>query len=96
MTFRLTSAAETDLIQIYLFGRERFGFQQAEAYYADLKYTFGLLADYPGMGRLRKELNPPMHTHPFRSHLIFYQVEVEELLIVRIRHASEGWSDFDL
>lgn len=96
MTYRLTSAAEMDLIQLYLFGRDRFGFQQAESYYADLNYTFGLLADYPGMGRLRKELSPPMHTLPFRSHVIFYQVEGEGLLIVRVRHASEDWNEFDL
>ncbi|BEV10412.1 type II toxin-antitoxin system RelE/ParE family toxin [Asticcacaulis sp. DW145] len=96
MTFRLTSAAETDLIQLYLFGRERFGFQQAEAYYDDLNRAFGLLAEYPAMGRLRKELNPPMHTHPFRSHIIFYQVEAQGLLIVRVRHASEDWNEFDL
>jgi toxin ParE1/3/4 len=29
--------------------------------------------------------------HPHKSHLVFYQLEDQGILIIRIRHAHENW-----
>lgn len=68
-----------------------FGVAQAQAYHDALYNTFDLIARNPGMGRERTELNPPIRVHPFRSHIILYNIEDEDILIVRVRHAHEDW-----
>ncbi len=47
--FVLTKRAEADLYDLALFGLERFGERQVEAYLAELDRVFGLLADHPRM-----------------------------------------------
>jgi plasmid stabilization system protein ParE len=49
--YRLTDRARADLIDIYDFTENRFGAYQADAYYAGLIRTFGLLADFPRIGQ---------------------------------------------
>jgi ParE toxin of type II toxin-antitoxin system, parDE len=44
--YRLTDRARADLVDIYDFTEDKFGAYQAEAYYAGLIRTFGLLADF--------------------------------------------------
>jgi toxin ParE1/3/4 len=45
--FRLTDRARADLIETYDFTERKFGAYQADAYYAGLIRSFGLLADFP-------------------------------------------------
>lgn len=91
MNIRLTQAAEQDIRSIAEIGIEMFGVTQAQAYHDALYNTFDLLARNPGMGRERTELTPPIRVHPFRSHIILYNIEDEDILIVRVRHAHEDW-----
>ncbi|ESQ80649.1 type II toxin-antitoxin system RelE/ParE family toxin [Asticcacaulis sp. YBE204] len=93
MTFRLSAAAENDLTDIYLFGRKVFGLRQTEAYYDSLIRTFDLLSEFPTLGRIRYEVESPAYMHPFKSHLIFYLRDDNGITILRIRHASENWSE---
>ncbi|NVO54198.1 type II toxin-antitoxin system RelE/ParE family toxin [Rhodobacteraceae bacterium B1Z28] len=39
------------------------------------------------MGRKRGELTPPIRVHPVRSHITLYQIEDQNILIVRVPHA---------
>ena len=45
--YRLTDRARADLIDIYDFTESKFGAYQADAYYAGLIRSCGLLADFP-------------------------------------------------
>jgi toxin ParE1/3/4 len=49
--YRLTDRARVDLIDIYDFTESKFGAYQADAYYAGLIRSLGLLADFPLMVR---------------------------------------------
>lgn len=91
MNICLTQAAEQDIRSLAEIGIEMFGVDQAQAYHNALFNTFDLLADNPRMGRERTELTPPIRVHPFRSHVVLYQIEDEDILIVRVRHAHEDW-----
>ncbi|WP_234680608.1 type II toxin-antitoxin system RelE/ParE family toxin [Bradyrhizobium monzae] len=44
--YRLSERTRADLIDIYDFTESRFGKYQAEAYYAGLIRSFGLIADF--------------------------------------------------
>jgi plasmid stabilization system protein ParE len=54
--YRISDRARADLIDIYDFTESRFGAYQADAYYAGLVRSFGLLADFPLIGQNVDEL----------------------------------------
>lgn len=92
MAFKLTNAAESDLISIYLAGAETFGNAQADAYHAELGRLFEALADNPRMARERTEFKPPVRIHPHKAHVIIYTIDAgNDVLIIRIRHGREDW-----
>ena len=91
MSYRLTQAAEDDLVNIYLDSIRLFGRAQAEHYYAGLHATFDFLGQNPNAARERRQIQPSARMHPHKSHLVFYQLEDQGILIIRIRHAHENW-----
>lgn len=91
MPYRLSSKAQDDLVAIYIEGAREFGIAQADAYHSALEGVFTLLGDYPEMARLREEIAPPVRIHPFKSHIVVYEVEGGEVTILRVRHARENW-----
>lgn len=92
MGYRLTRAAERDIGAIAEAGIETFGVSQARDYHNALFGVFELLSSNPRMGRERTELAPPVRVHPFRSHIILYRLEGDDVLIIRVRHAHEDWT----
>ena len=94
MNYRLTRAAENDIIRIYVDGARLFGEAQAERYHQELESVFELLAANPRMARERHEIAPPVRVHPFKAHLVVYVIEDSGgILIVRVRHGHEDWAD---
>lgn len=94
MGFRLSLAAEEDIIGIAEQGVRLFGAVQARQYHDELFAIFDLIAASPRMARERLELSPPMRIHPFKAHLVVYRIEVDgDVFIVRVRHAHEDWAN---
>ncbi|MBL39273.1 MAG: plasmid stabilization protein ParE [Xanthomonadales bacterium] len=94
MAYRLTRRAAEDIEEIYSFGAEQFGVDQADAYHTLLERTFEFLANNPLAARKRLELAPPIRIHAVQSHLVIYRVEDNgEILIVRVRHGHEDWAE---
>ena len=94
MSYRLTSEAEDDIIAIAKMGVRLFGERQANRYNEDLFALFDLISANPRMARARDEVSPPVRIFPFKAHLIVYLVdENDDVLIVRLRHVHENWSD---
>ncbi len=91
MKWRISESADRDVGNIYLQGIERFGLAQADRYFDDFHAAFDRLATYPTLGRLRHEVSPAVRMLPFRAHLIFYDIEDDGILIVRVRHGFEDW-----
>ena len=92
MTWRLSAAAEEDLIGIWLDGFERHGPAQADRYQDGLEATFELLGHFPELARERAELTPPLRVHPFGVHMILYLVRSDgSVFVVRVRHEREDW-----
>ncbi len=93
MAFRLSLKAEDDLVDIYLTGVRTFGQVKADRYYLDLQDTCDFLSRFPQAARERTEIEPPVRIHPHKAHVIVYVVLNDDVLILRIRHGSEDWSD---
>ncbi len=95
MPFRFARRASDDLINIYVEGAKMFGVNQAERYRAGLDRTFAFLAEFPLAARERIELRQKPRVHRYESHLIFYRVESDGILILRVRHGREDWLSGD-
>lgn len=92
MNYRLSAAADDDLLTILIEGVERFGTHHAQAYRNSLERTFVLLGDNPRIARLRMEVVPPVRAFPHPPFLIIYDIEEDgTVLIQRIRHGRSDW-----
>lgn len=88
-SFRLSVRARGQLIDIYDFTEAKFGAYQAEAYFAGLERTFGLLADFPRIGQSVDELVVGFRRFRFQSHYIFYTEEAAYILIRAVIHCGQ-------
>jgi toxin ParE1/3/4 len=88
--YRLSLRVRDDLLNIYAESEAIFGRYQADAYYAGLERTFGLLADFPGIGISPDELVPGYRRFRFQSHYIFLTAEVEHVLIRALIHVRQN------
>jgi toxin ParE1/3/4 len=83
---RLSSAAETELEAIDAYSFEQFGDEVAASYMHGFDELFDLLRRYPLAGKDTCELGKGIRSLTHRSHRIFYQVNKDQILIVRILH----------
>jgi toxin ParE1/3/4 len=88
--YRLSLRARADLLDIYAFSEAMFGRYQAEAYHAGFERTFGLLADFPGIGASVDELVAGYRRFRFQSHYIFYTEEPDHVLIRALIHVRQN------
>ncbi len=78
------------MLDIYAFTEANFGAYHAEAYFAGLERTFGLLADFPGIGVNAEEILPRLRRFRFQSHFIFYSDESDHVFIRALIHVRLG------
>ena len=84
--------AETDLEKAWCDTFERWGVAQADAY-VDLLYDrMRLLFEQPYLGRVCDELRRGYRRILTGSHIVFYRVDGETIVIVRVLHEK---MDFD-
>lgn len=88
LSYKISVAAAADLDLIGEFGIRNFGLDQALRYHRGLEQRFELLARHPGSGASSAELRPGLFKYQFEAHMIFYTVESDHVLIVRIIRAS--------
>lgn len=82
--YRLTKEADKDLVDIYEYGIFNFGLKKAQTYLLGLHQCFQSLADVPSVGRSADELASKLRRFEYQSHVVFYQVECDGVLIVRV------------
>lgn len=92
MAYSLSAEASEDFRRIYLTGIRDFGVDQSEDYIEGLEKVLEFLADFPRAARERMEIVPPVRAHPYKSHLIVYEIVADDVLIIRIRSGREDWS----
>ena len=79
--------AKTDLVEIWDYIAED-SEARADAFVAKIHEKFLVLADRPGIGRLRDELEKDIRSLPVGRYVIFYRPLAEGIEIVRVLHGS--------
>lgn len=83
---KLSTKAQNDLEDIWLYGFESFGLAQADAYAKELDAFFELLKTNKGLFPIYKEFGADIRIAPFNQHLVIYQEYDSTLNIIRVLH----------
>lgn len=86
--FNLTKNAERDLINILIYGIENFGASKANEYHVKMINCFELIASNQEIGRRADFIDSNIRRHEFISHIIFYEIVENSILILAIIHKS--------
>ena len=96
MPYRLSSLAEQDLDEIWLYVAEDASPSTADRLIDDIIDRFNLLAEQPRMGRLRQEFGEGVRSFTVENHVIYYRHE-SEVLIARVLHGrrdqAAAWAE---
>ena len=85
----LSSAARADLVEIDDFGEEQYGREIADVYAFGFEEAFDRLASFPNSGQAYPELGRGIRCIVHRKHRVFYTVNDDLVLIVRIIHHAQ-------
>lgn len=83
---RFSPKSRTDLAEIDEYGAEAFGDEVAAKYSRGFDEAFELLARHPQIGSERQRLGAHVRTLSYKRHRIFFEVDGEVVLILRIFH----------
>jgi toxin ParE1/3/4 len=89
MTFRYSPLAESDLDDISAWSLKRFGFDQTEAYLLGIEQACVEIARIPLRARLHRGRRQGVRRVEHGSHVIFYSVEEDYVVIGRILHKHQ-------
>ncbi len=87
----LSKLAARDLEDIYLYGDIHFGRRQADTYAAKLTSCIETICAHPEIGRIDKRSNPAVRRIECGSHVIFYDVYSDHIVIVRVLHNAADY-----
>lgn len=82
--YKLSKAADADIEQIFTFGIDNFGVEQATTYHLHLKARLQKVADTPLIYQEVAHIMPGVRRSPFGSHSIYYRITNDSIFIIRI------------
>ena len=85
---QFSQQASHDIDEIYLYGLINFGEEQVDLYVSKMKNFLEMMRSNPEIGRLDTRVNPAIRRFDFESHVIFYDISDNDIIIVRILHGS--------
>ncbi len=88
MRLELSRRAQADLDEIRDYTVAEFGAERAVAYLGAVESAFRRIVDYPDLGAVHPTVRPATRSLGCQQHRIFYQVESDTILIVRILHKA--------
>lgn len=85
-TLEYTDSAEADLAGIVQDTIDRWGADQANRYIDGLERLTSRLAEHPAIGTPCEDLDGMPQAFPYQSHTLYYLVEPERLVVLRVLH----------
>ncbi len=82
--YKLSNESKLDIADIYEYGIEKFGLNQAQDYLTGLHDLFQTLADNTNIGRDASEFYPSLKRFVYRSHMVFCLQTESGVFIVRM------------
>ncbi len=92
--YELTKAADEDFENIFDFGIDTFGLDQALKYQNSMKQRFGELAEQPKLYPAVDDIRRGYRRSVFGSHSIYYRIEGQGIVIVPILGQQEPGNAF--
>jgi toxin ParE1/3/4 len=86
--YRLSVAAAADIEDIFEYGILIFGLTQARSYLQAMEKHFAILAENYAIGREAYDLTNGLRRFNYGSHIIFYLIVDNGILVVRVLHQS--------
>lgn len=83
---RTAPAARQDIRDIRTFSRTTFGVHATAEYLGGLRAIFDLLEARPMVGGVEQDLGINVRSFGYRSHRIYYRLEGNDLLVIRVLH----------
>lgn len=80
--------AEQDLAEIYTYTLEEWGIQQADRYQDELFKGMQTILNNPLIGKTYQHPELPYRMFHINRHLIFYRIQENNCLVVRVLHDS--------
>ncbi len=90
--YRISTKADSDLLDIARFTIKKYGIEQARTYKDGLYTCFNTLSEKPDLGRNASQYAPHLKRFLFQSHTIFFRPEEKGIAIIRVLHQK---MDFD-
>lgn len=91
---QFSPAAERDLSDIWDYSADTWSVDQADEYLLGLEALFELLCERPHIARERREFDPPVRIHQYRSHVVMFEASDAHLRVIRVMHARQHWQAF--
>ncbi|MGE4557124.1 MAG: type II toxin-antitoxin system RelE/ParE family toxin [Desulfovibrionaceae bacterium] len=88
MRFRLTNRAYDDLKNIARYTQTTWGIEQRNEYLSRLDQSFRVIAENVKIGRNCDHIKEGYCSYSVGKHLVFYKIDNETVLIVRVLHQS--------
>jgi len=88
VSYRFTSDAQEDLTKIRYYTVEQWGSNQSNKYLMELQRTISVLAESPMIGTKRADISQDTFSFPHASHVIYYLMREEYLLIFAVLHKN--------
>ena len=83
-SYKLSQAADEDLDRLFDHGIDRFGLDQAIEYWDGLNRRFSELAETPQQWQAVEYIRSGYRRSVYGSHSIYYRIEADEIVVVRI------------
>jgi toxin ParE1/3/4 len=87
--YHLTPAAADDIDAITEFTRVTWSLDQSLAYVDKIYDVLDQIAEFPDIGRGEQDFGTDFRSKPVAAHRIYYRVDREAVLIIRILHAAQ-------
>jgi toxin ParE1/3/4 len=86
--YELTNEADADLEDIFDYTVKRHNQDQAIRYLSNIEDVFFQLCKHPNLGRLRNDIKENIFSFSIEKHIIFYKIDTDKLIIIRVLHGS--------
>lgn len=82
--FRLTRDVQKDLRAIRRYTVDTWGQEQSTKYLEGIRGTIKLLAEFPGQGLARLDVDDGVFSFPYGSHMFYYRLEKKQLVVFAV------------
>lgn len=86
MTYVLTPRARADLADIWRYTAQRWDRDQADRYLRELRRAIETIARDPSKGRRCDDIRAGYLRYPAGSHVVFFRMAGDGIVVVRILH----------